>query len=364
MATLIFSKHRYNHEIPFGRTIVAGLTYGLYARVRPLSDRVLRLRSTTDGGKVYEKEFPLDEDVLAAEAQQGGFFSYAAGVAYIFATEFHVKGLEIDNYKTSLPLKKGLSSSAAMCVLVARAFNQAYGLGLTIRGEMQAAFNGERLTPSQCGRMDQAVAFGSVPVVMEYRGDVLKVRPARLAATLHLVLVDLKASKNTVRILNALQEAYPHPKTAEEKALVRLLGQINQSVTAKAEAALQAGDAESLGSLMCHWQNLFNLHAGALCPDQLGEQGSPVLHRVLTYPAIQEFIFGGKGVGSQGDGTAQLLCKNIEAQDAVCRILEKELGVHCLKVDLKATSSSDPSTLPEDDIGSVNNGTSGMTTEC
>ena len=228
-----------------------------------------------------------------------------------------------------------------MCVLVARAFNITYKLGLTIRGEMQAAFNGERLTPSQCGRMDQAVAFGSVPVVMEYLGDVLKVRPARLATTLHLVLVDLKASKNTVRILNALQEAYPHPKTSNEKALVRLLGQINQSVTARAEAALEAGDAQALGSLMCHWQNLFNLHAGALCPDQLGEEGSPVLHRVLNYPGIQELILGGKGVGSQGDGTAQLLCKCADTQDKVCKILEAEMDVHCLKVDLKATGGSE-----------------------
>ncbi len=53
--------------------------------------------------------------------------------------------------RTTLPLKKGLSSSAALCVLVARAFNQAYGLRLTTRGEMQYAYDGERMTPSQVG---------------------------------------------------------------------------------------------------------------------------------------------------------------------------------------------------------------------
>ena len=36
-----------------------------------------------------------------------------------------------------------------MCVLVARAFNRAYGLRLTTRGEMQYAYEGERMTPSQ-----------------------------------------------------------------------------------------------------------------------------------------------------------------------------------------------------------------------
>ena len=38
---------------------------------------------------------------------------------------------------------------------VARAFNQIYNLRLSTRGEMQAAYEGERLTPSLCGKMDQ-----------------------------------------------------------------------------------------------------------------------------------------------------------------------------------------------------------------
>ena len=33
-------------------------------------------------------------------------------------------GININNYRTTLPVKKGLSSSAAICVLVARAFNR------------------------------------------------------------------------------------------------------------------------------------------------------------------------------------------------------------------------------------------------
>ncbi len=39
-----------------------------------------------------------------------------------------VSGLEVDNFATDLPLEKGLSSSAAVCVLVARAFNTVYDL--------------------------------------------------------------------------------------------------------------------------------------------------------------------------------------------------------------------------------------------
>ena len=148
-------------------------------------------------------------------------------------------GLVLNNYKTTLPIKKGLSSSAAVCVLTARAFNRLYvartflqpfltkkarqhqrdikpaslpteqhshiptqscptsrvstvrlvalavatlvvttlvvallpallpalrcgryNLKLSTRGEMEFAYQGEILTPSKCGRMDQACAFG------------------------------------------------------------------------------------------------------------------------------------------------------------------------------------------------------------
>ena len=54
----------------------------------------------------------------AREARQGGFWSYVAGTAYHMVVEHHVGGLCIDNYRTTLPMKKGLSSSAAICNVV------------------------------------------------------------------------------------------------------------------------------------------------------------------------------------------------------------------------------------------------------
>lgn len=330
--------YRYNPDIECGSTIVIGIQYGLYARARRLQEGRLRLVSTTDAGEVCSQEFPLDEDALGEAAKRGGFWSYAAGVCYVFLTEFGVGGLEINNYKTTLPLRKGLSSSAAFCVLVARAFNRCYGIGMTARGEMQAAFEGERLTPSQCGRMDQAVAFGQLPVLMKYDGDLLKVTPAKLGKELFIVLVDLNASKSTVEILKSLQQAYPYPSSMIEKELVNLLGPYNLGVTAKALHFLEDGDEEMLGKLMKEAQSKFDEAAGPMCKSQLGRSGSPVLHKVLEYPPIQPLILGGKGVGSQGDGTAQLLCRNSESQTKVCEILERDLPVSCLKVNLPAST--------------------------
>lgn len=330
-------RRRHNADIIPGRAIVIGIDAGIHARVRPLEEAILQITTTSSDGASSTQTFPLEEGALAEAAQQGGFWSYVAGVAHIFVTQFHVGGLQIDNYKTTLPMKKGLSSSAAISVLVARAFNTCYGLGLTTRGEMQVAYEGERLTPSQCGRMDQALAYGRVPVVLTFKGDVLRVTPAKLGAMLHLVLVDLKASKNTVKILAALQSAYPHPHSEEERRLVHCLGPVNESITARAIAALEAGDAATLGALMSEAQAEFDAAAGPMCPSELGVEGSPVLHRVLGYPGIQSYIYGGKGVGSQGDGTAQLVCKDAASQEAVRAILEEEMGVHCIKMTIEPT---------------------------
>lgn len=77
---------------------------------------------------------------------------------------------------------------------------------------MEYAYRGERLTPSQCGRMDQACAFGSIPVCLTFDGDILHVHPVKLACDLFIVIVDVLGSKDTAKILHDLQTAYEeHP---------------------------------------------------------------------------------------------------------------------------------------------------------
>ena len=130
-------------------------------------------------------------------------------------------------------------------------------------------------------------------------------------------------------------------------------------------------------------QAAFDARAAPLCPSQLT---APVLHTVLAHPPIQPLVYGGKGVGSQvggavqrhwaggrrvverwlrqgrpsmqrrpgalptarpsrissrrqGDGTAQLLCRDAAAQAAVCGILQADFpGVACMPFTVPATS--------------------------
>ena len=189
----------------------------------------------------------MEPKALLEEAQKGGFWSYIAGVAYQVLTHYHVRGLVIDNYKTDLPMKKGLSSSAAVCVLTARAFNRAYDLKMTTRGEMELAYQGEITTPSRCGRMDQGCAFGNRPILMTYDSDRLDVKELRVREDMYLVLVDLGGQKDTLEILARLNRAYPFAENEMERGVQELLGPINKRIVHQAVEALEAVGCAAVG---------------------------------------------------------------------------------------------------------------------
>jgi galactokinase len=252
---------RINADIEKGYTLICGTNQGIHAEVEPHPTALVLTSTTADGTVIGPCEILLEPKALLEEAQRGGFFSYAAGVAYQVLTLYRVRGLVIHNTKTDLPIKKGLSSSAAISVLTARAFNRIYDLRLTIRGEMELAYQGEITTPSRCGRMDQGCAFGDRAVVMEFDGDRIDTAEIRPARELHFVIVDLHAKKDTLSILKHLNRCFPFAGDPVERGVQELLGPINKRVVHQAIEALKAGDAEHLGALMSEAQALFDRYA-------------------------------------------------------------------------------------------------------
>ena len=323
---------RINADIEKGYTLICGTDQGIYAEVESHPTSLVLSSTTPDGIQHSSYEIPMQPKALLEEAQRGGFWSYIAGVAYQVLTNYHVRGLVINNYKTDLPVKKGLSSSAAICVLAARAFNRVYDLKMTIRGEMEAAYQGEITTPSRCGRMDQGCAFGNRPVLMVFDGDRLDTIEMQVDSELYFVLVDLQAQKDTMEILNRLNRCYPFAENKIERGVQELLGPINKRITVQAMDALRESNGEQLGSLMVEAQAFFDRYATPACPEELT---APELHRVLNYEALKPHIWGGKGVGSQGDGTAQFITRSAADQQAVIEIIERDLGVSCLELTLR-----------------------------
>jgi UTP-glucose-1-phosphate uridylyltransferase/galactokinase len=322
---------RLNAEVEKGYTLICGTNQGIHAEVEPHPTALVLTSTTPEGETKGPCEIPLEPRALLEEAQGGGFFSYAAGVAYQVLTNYRVRGLRIRNFRTDLPIKKGLSSSAAICVLTARAFNRVYDLRLTVRGEMELAYQGEITTPSRCGRMDQGCAFGDRAVLMEFDGDRLATEEIRPARELHFVIVDLKARKDTVEILKRLNRSYPFAEGPVERGVQELLGPVNRRIVHQAAEALRGGDAARLGALMNEAQAFFDRYAVPACPEELQ---APVLHKLLAHGALAPHVWGGKGVGSQGDGSAQFVAKGPDDQRAVVEILERDLGLSGLPLTL------------------------------
>ena len=337
------SYRRFNSSLLPGQVIIAGTNQGIYARVKPHPDSLVLHSTLPDGTQKGPVVIPMEREALLREAVAGGFYSYAAGVAYHMLTFYQVRGVEIDNYRTDMPVKKGLSSSAAFCVMVARAFNRAYDLKLTVRAEMEAAYQGEILTPSRCGRMDQGCAYGQVPVLMTFDGDLLKTHRLAVHKPLYFLVGDLKGRKDTIRILADLSRAYPFTDDAGSRRVREYLGEINTDIVKRAVVLLESGDAAGLGQLMTEAQQKFDAHLGPACPSELG---APKLHTVLTDPEVQRYVHGGKGVGSQGDGCVQFVARSAAERTQLAALLRERYGMDCFDLDLKPPRAVRKAVIP------------------
>jgi len=82
---------------------------------------------------------------------------------------------------------------------------------------------------------------------------------------------------------------------------------------------------------MSQAQALFDRYAIPACPEELT---APLLHRLLNYEPLQPHVWGGKGVGSQGDGSAQFVARSEGDQRAIVEILLRDLGLPSLTLTM------------------------------
>jgi mevalonate kinase len=119
--------------------------------------------------------------------------------------------------------------------------------------------------------------------------------------------------------------------------LRRALGKDNRKILMSAKQAINDGDSERLGELMKEAQKLFDESVCPACPEELT---APKLHMVLSAPEIQDLIYGGKGVGSQGDGCVQFIARGLEEQEELIKRLWK-LDVRPYNLIIKAAAPCD-----------------------
>jgi len=330
-----------DYGIHRGCCLVVGTDQSIKATVHPSPQFSVAILLPGDLGPPsgWERRFTCDwaQDVLLSSAQdETEFFRYCAGVAHEMNKRYALPhGLDIRIKEMDLPLKKGVSSSAAVCILIAKAFDQYFNLKLFPHELMEMAYLGERLTGSQCGRMDQACLYGKIPVLLFLeKAKQIRIEPIFPGHALHLFFVDLGGKKDTVEILIDLQNHY-----TQSQGLQTALGRANEQFVRSACQFIQAGDAKALGELMIQAQAVFDRDVAVHSPRQLD---SPLLHELLSFQAIQGHIFGGKGVGSQGDGTAQFVAKNPMHRDQAIKAIEQAFPqMRCFPLTINSASTSE-----------------------
>ena len=209
-------------------------------------------------------------------------------------------------------------------------------------GEMNIAYVGELRTASRCGRLDQACAFGVKPNLMIFDGDEVEVKTLNVKKHLYWVFADLCAEKDTIKILRDLNKGYPFASNEMEEREQKALGEVNQRIISLAIKYMAEGETEALGKLMSEAQALFDTAVAPMCPEELT---SPKLHEVLRDPIIQPWVFGGKGVGSQGDGSIQFLAKDKECQQKVIDYLNSQ-GMKAYPLTLKPVHTVRKAIIP------------------
>ena len=101
-----------NPKIGKGYALIVGTNQGIYAKVKQHPQELIFQATLNNRSRNEAIRLPMKATALLDAAKKGGFASYIAGTAYQILTNYTVKGLEIDNYLTDLPIQKGLSSSA------------------------------------------------------------------------------------------------------------------------------------------------------------------------------------------------------------------------------------------------------------
>jgi len=159
---------------------------------RPRTDGVVRLRSVAMGA---EDSFPID---AIEPAKPGDWTSYVRGVAAVLKEEgYKLTGLDgvID---TTIPLRSGLSSSAALECAVAVLFRELGGWQMEPARMAQLCQRAEnQYAGVNCGILDQfssCAGQAGCALLLDCRD--LSIRQVRLAPGMSIVICDTRAKRS------------------------------------------------------------------------------------------------------------------------------------------------------------------------
>ncbi len=217
--------------------------------------------------------------------------------------------------ESTLPMGRGFSSSAALCVAAARALS-GDAFDTDFRKIARWATVAERdLVGIACGALDPLACAADGALFIDWSEPNGEASPVHLGEPLHLVAGVFSKARDAPGILHALQEAFAGRTTEHENQCVREAIQGWSSLAAEARAAIQTGALSSLGDAMNEAQSIYEERLHGVLPPLT----APGLIRVCK-AAREEGALGAKFSGAGGDGSVVVL---VEDQDHAGRMQKR-----------------------------------------
>lgn len=317
----------FNKNLVPGQAISCAIDKGIYSKAKKHNDLIYKFND-------LEFHCPIEKELLLKEAQSENFTSYICGTVLYMIENFEgLMGIEILIEKMDLPIKKGLASSAAICLTIVKSYNKLYNLNMTSDEMALAAYFGEHLAGSKCGKLDQFSILNNNCSKLTFYKDNVDLKSVFIKKNLYFLIVDLNANKNTRIIMNAFNKALSNGNTKKDKALLGIVGEQNVMLVEKSVEALQNGDLELFGKCLKEAQVLLD---NAICA--CSEFKAPFLHLVLNDGFVKNFSYGGKSIGSGGDGSLLLLCKDEQSQLTLKSYIKEVYSMNTICFCLKKSS--------------------------
>ncbi len=273
-------------------------------------DRTITFTSTIDQS-AYSLCLTLDQISIPSDH----LLRYSAAAVKVLQDQgYSLYGADI--FLTSdLPMKKGLSSSAAVTVGTLKLFNEMFVLQIPQDRLAELAYIAEHdILNIGCGRMDQIVSAYNSLVVMDYKeSDKPKITPLPPAAKhiFILVCVPLVDKRDLPAILKASNKAYFHPERPEDYNFKNALDQlIPQQVVLPFIEAISKGDIISAGRCLRRNQEIYDQYFVPVCADFK----APLLYALLAL-AKKHGSLGEKWTGAGGIGAFICLTASLETQE-------------------------------------------------
>jgi len=223
-----------------------------------------------------------------------------------------VQGLDLE-ITSSIPMRKGLSSSAALCVSTARALSKVWGLDLSVDDVIMISYKAERgILGIGCGMMDQTASAHEYPLYMDFSNG-FEYEGIDLKRLIPIVVGDVGGQRDTELILNTLNDAYFRKR---DPLIVRTLGRDIPSIVKRARVEMEGRcRLEELGRLMDESQRCYD---EGLRPFVEEELGSALLYRALE-AAKDSGALGAKWTGAGGAGSIIALASDMDSREDLAR---------------------------------------------